>query len=319
MANHADHSDGHGAHGAPVPREISHPVLWAVGLFASTAALGALFFHQIDVGRAHARGEPKVVTKAAGGGEPDHAALIADNGQAVLDKGELLYGKNCASCHGAHGDTNPNNTVPAPRNFKTEAFKNPLGGGPYGFYAVLTNGYGASMPAFKNLDPAERYAVVHFVRETMMKANPTFVAKDSAAVVAKIPAAGAAGSAAAEVAPNKVGPPALLPELLAAWSHEDQHERAATAAWLAAARQGAPADLAPALELMDGLAVRQPARADALRLAAKAGNQEAFARLLVDDAGAGSADPRFTLMPAPQVQALYARLAAAATGAGASH
>ncbi len=318
MANHADHSDADD-HAHPVaPREISHPVLWALGLFASTGALAAVFFHQIDAGRAHARGEPVINLAKAGGGEPDHGALIADISQPVLDQGEILYGKNCASCHGAKGDANPNNTVPAPRNFKTESMKNSLGNGPYAFYHVLTDGYGASMPAFKNLTPAERYAVTHFVRETMIKpSNPAYAAKDPAATTAKIPAAGSSAAGGAQVPPHLVAPPALLPELLAAWSHEDAPRRQAVSAWLETARVGASADLVAPLERLVEIARTQPGRADALLSTVRSGDQAAFITVLVNDAGAGSTDPRFTLMPAPQVQALYARLAQAA-GAGVS-
>ena len=317
MANHADSSAGHDH--APAPKELSHPVLWAVGLFVSTGVLGTLFFHQIDAGRAHARGEPPVLVAKAGGGEPNHAALMADNGQPVLDKGELLYGKNCASCHGAKGDTNPNNTVPAPRNFRTEPLKSTLGNGPYAFYKVLSEGYGASMPAFKNLTPEERYAVVHFVRETMIKpANPAYAAKDSAATQAKIPAAGSAGGAAAEVAPHQVVPPAMLPELLAAWSEEEHHQHQVVLSLLLKARTGAASTLIPALDLLDEAARRRPALVDRALVAVRTGDQAAFVAALTSDAGAGSADPRFTLMPASQLQALYARLAQVA-GAGVAH
>src|SRR4051812_26886911 len=190
-AAHDAHGDDHGAH-APEPREITHPAIWTVGLVAMSLFLVWVFFHEISLGHAAARGEPSVpdLMRAEGGGppEPDHLKLIQDRSPEVLEKGQEVYAKNCATCHGMNGDLKGGTNAQA-RNFHTDAFKNPCGGGPYGLFLVVTNGYGA-MPGLKNIDPASRYAVVHYVRETWVKTDnaKNYVAEDPPGIQKEIPA-----------------------------------------------------------------------------------------------------------------------------------
>ena len=311
-------SSGHDEHvpGINEPSEISNPVLWTVGLLVAIAGLAFVFFHFKQVGREEAKGEPvwTLPTKEAG---PDHAALIADKSQAVLDHGEVIFSKNCASCHGPAGNTNPNNVNPKPRNFHEEPLKGKYGSGPFGFYMTLTEGYGGAMPAFRNLTPADRYAVGHFIRETWMKPNAQatgYTEKDADAVAKQIPASGAAASGAAEeVDPRAVKPPKTTLPLLAAVAQSEQADRANLVRWLADAGTDSSPELTPSFRRLKVLCPAQDGRITRLYAACKDQDKAAFAAVLVGEDGAGSADPFFSLQSEDTMRKLYARLAETAT------
>ena len=308
MSGNAEHISG-----SNEPRELTNPVLWTAGLLVSIAGLAFTFFHFKEVGREHSQGEERWAVVTAGAGEPDHQALSDDRSQAVLDRGEALYAKNCVSCHGANGDAPVGN--PPPRNFHTEAFKNPLGSGPYGFYEVLTKGF-KGMPAYRaTLSPEDRYAVAHYVRETFMKpTNPSYIAKDDAKVVAQIPAKGSGGgSATEEIDPRTITPAVQAFELMAVIAQQDQQSRVALRNWLGEARVDCGTTLVPVFAHFDTIAVSHNGRMSRLHAAAMAKDRPAFNAVLMAEDGAGSADPFFSLLPAATVDQLYVRLTAAAT------
>lgn len=305
-------ADGHqpASHG-PEPREFSHPALWTIGLVAIIGALGWVFFHQIAAGKEKAKGEPAyALPKKASG--PDHQALIADRSPAVLDRGEVLYGKNCASCHGPNGDGNPANITPVPRNFRTEALKNPLGSGPYAWYEVLSKGYGSGMPGFRNLPPEDRYAVAHFIRERWVKPNPAIYVENDAPEVAKqIPAkGGAAGEVAVDL--DKVAPPAAILPAMAQSADKGVAEQVAVAAWLQRARTAGPglAGLAAAGELVE----RQPGTGARWLALARRGDAAALAAALAAGDGGLPAAPALATLGREDLQHLATRLVAAASG-----
>jgi mono/diheme cytochrome c family protein len=311
-------SSGHDEHvpGINEPREISNPVLWTVGLLGAVAGLAFVFFHFKQVGREEAKGEPvwTLPVKAAG---PDHAALIADKSQAVIDRGEVLYSKNCASCHGAAGDTNPSNVNPKPRNFHAEPLKGKWGSGPYGFYMTLTDGYGGAMPAFRNLPAEDRYAVGHFIRETWMKPNAQatgYTEKDADAIVKQIPAAGAAGAAGGEeIDPTTVQPPKTTYPLLAAVAQAEQQDRANLVRWLSDAATDCGPELTPSFRHLRAQWPTQNGRLARLYTATRQQDKADFAAVLVGEDGSGSADPFFSLQSEDTLRKLFARLAETAT------
>lgn len=312
MSSSGDHQH---VPGSSEPRELSHPLLWTVGLVISLTALAWIFFHFKQVGRQDAAGEPVWTLPAKSTAGPDHAALIEDRSPAVIDRGEVLFGKNCAACHGPQGNTNPSNTNPPPRNFHVEAFKNPLGAGPYGFWSVLTNGYGSAMPAFRNLSPEDRYAVVHFVSETWMKpTNKAYAATDDAKVAAQIPAADAAGAGPeVEVDPRTITPPETAYPLMAAVARQEAAEQLRMHQWLADSGTDCGPQLAPAFARIQQILPRQAGRLERLLAVVKAQDKAAFTATLVGEDGAGSADPVFSLMSQDTMNKLYARLAETAT------
>ena len=299
-------SDPHHPHG-PEPREFSHPVLWTVGLVVAVLGLAWVFFTQLAHGREVLKGAPKLVVQTAAAGEPDHAALIADRSQPVLDRGEILYGKNCASCHGPQGDTNPTGVNPPVRNLKLEAFKNPLGAGPYGFYQVLTKGY-AGMPAFRNLPVADRYAITHFVRESWMKSGPNYVAEDADAVKAQVPAKGAAGAAATgrTVDPTTITPPPTIYPLMAAMVSAHAPEQAQVSAWLAAAGSD------PVCEAVRELHAAQPRVVERLLRACVSDDEATFTAVITAPSLAGTPAGHLAVMPRPALHQGFAALSAAA-------
>jgi mono/diheme cytochrome c family protein len=239
--------------------------------------------------------------------EPDHAKLGADRSSEVIEHGALVYAKNCASCHGTNGDNPPSVAGTPPRNFRKDSFKGPLGGGPYGLYVVVTRGFG-SMPAFPSLSPADRYAVIHFVRETMVKpSNPAnYLAKDPEAVLRQIPPPGAA-MAAEPVARDRIEIKAPILPLLSGISEEEAKRAAQISTWLEQARReaGSREALALAVQHLIALAHERMGLAEQLQAAVAADNRARFLTLLAGSDGSGALRPFFCLLPEDQLVGLF--------------
>jgi hypothetical protein len=232
----------------------------------------------------------------------------------VLDEGAVLFGKNCAACHGPNGDSNPTNLSPAPRNLRSDAMKNPKGAGPYGLYTVLTSGYGGSMPAFPALSPEQRYALVHHIRETLITpANKDHYVDDSDAVKKTIPAPGGGDSApvvlgeAPERFPERIEPKAPVLPLMAGTAAQADALRAELVAWAARAKATAPAELAAPAADFAALVERRPGLGQALRAAVQADDRADFTRLLAHEDGTGAMAPSFALLGS-RLDALYTHL-----------
>lgn len=90
--------------------------------------------------------------------------------QALLDKGKAAYNANCSSCHGEKGLGDGAASValnPKPRNFAQDQFK--AGSSAFAIFNTLAKGLqGTSMPAFDNLPEEDRWAITHYVRESLM-------------------------------------------------------------------------------------------------------------------------------------------------------
>ncbi len=235
------------SHSTGLP-ERTHPLLWTIGLLAIVGILGWWFSHWYAQGVAHARG--KTIALAPPAVPPaDHAALIADKSQSVIDKGELLYSKNCASCHGLSGGENPTGLNPPPRNLRADAFLNPNGAGPYGLYTVLENGF-LRMPAQTAYSAEEKYALVHYLREMIIKPANTanYVEKDAEAIAQKIPKPGEGGGDAPKIPPPQrpIAVPVL--PLMAAVTDESGADAAAADAWIMTAAPANDPILAPLVD-----------------------------------------------------------------------
>jgi putative heme-binding domain-containing protein len=114
--------------------------------------------------------------------ELDHAGLIASFDAGALRRGESLYLRLCASCHGTKDQ--PGSMPTAPR-FADIKFKN--GSDPLAIYQTLTRGYGLMAPQ-SALVPREKYDVIHYVCEAYLKpSNPTQYVSVDAAYFAKLP------------------------------------------------------------------------------------------------------------------------------------
>ena len=105
----------------------------------------------------------------------DHAGILRRLGDRDLAAGEQIYLGHCKNCHGIDGNEP---TLPLARAFGREPLKN--GADPYRMLLTLTKGSGLMAPV-QHLSPKERYQVIHYIREALMKpSNPTYTPIDEA-------------------------------------------------------------------------------------------------------------------------------------------
>ena len=106
----------------------------------------------------------------------DHAGLIGNWNGDSMKRGEAIYQRVCANCHGTKDKPG---SLPTSLRFAEGKFKN--GSDPLSMYRTLTHGFGLMAPQTWMV-PSQKYDVVHYVRETYLKPhNPTqFVAVDQA-------------------------------------------------------------------------------------------------------------------------------------------
>jgi putative heme-binding domain-containing protein len=134
----------------------------------------------------------------------DHAGLIRALDDKALRRGEAIYTRVCANCHGTKDQ--PGSLPTSPR-FAAHAFKN--GSDPYSLYQTLTRGYGLMAPQ-SWMVPRQKYDVIHYLRETYLRPhNATQYAAADAAYLAKLPTG----------TPNRFGPPAATVEPWAAMDY----------------------------------------------------------------------------------------------------
>jgi mono/diheme cytochrome c family protein len=291
-------------------REFSHPALWTVGLVAAAGAMGWAFFSWLEVGMQHGRDAGPVNFAHAEVAKPvDHPALIADRSQAVLDRGQQLYSKNCASCHGPNGDQNMTGTSPAPRNFRTEVCKADWGGGPYGFFLTLTKGYGQGMPAFSTLEAADRYAIAHFVRESWQKDKPFYAADDKPEIAAQIPKPGTEAESGPRTPPHLVEQNPSLHPLMAYAAQQGATRCQEAQAWISTAIPSAEPGERDLLRRVQAAGLKRGGWLLDLQEAARSGDKTRVAALII---AADSGDPSLALAPAASVDAAAAVLMAAA-------
>ncbi len=103
----------------------------------------------------------------------DHAGILRSLGKRDFEAGRDIFQNQCKACHGADGNSP---TLPTARAFGKEPFK--YGADPYKMLLTLTRGAGLMTP-MQQLSPKERYQVVHYIREAMMKpSNPAYRESD---------------------------------------------------------------------------------------------------------------------------------------------
>ncbi|MEM9826853.1 MAG: DUF6797 domain-containing protein [Planctomycetota bacterium] len=99
----------------------------------------------------------------------DHAGILRSMDQDDFVAGKAIYNGHCRNCHGDDGN---NATLAAARAFGKDPMK--YGGDPYRMVQTVSRGAGL-MAALTHLSPRERYQVVHYVREGLMKGrNPAY-------------------------------------------------------------------------------------------------------------------------------------------------
>ncbi len=96
-------------------------------------------------------------------GDIDHAGIIESWDEAAIVRGKRVYDAICITCH---GNLEKEGSLPTSRKFWEAEFKN--GKDPYGLFRTLGAGYG-QMPAFPFLTVQQRYDVIHYIREALVK------------------------------------------------------------------------------------------------------------------------------------------------------
>jgi putative heme-binding domain-containing protein len=113
----------------------------------------------------------------------DHAGLLRALDDKALRRGEAIYTRVCANCHGTKDQPG---SLPTSPKFAAHVFKN--GSDPHSLYQTLTRGYGMMAPQTWMV-PRQKYDLIHYLRETYLKPhNPTQYAKVDAVYFAKLPA-----------------------------------------------------------------------------------------------------------------------------------
>ena len=117
----------------------------------------------------------------------DHAGFIADWADAkqsaeAFKRGEAIYGRVCANCHGTHAAPG---SLPTALRFAEGKFK--AGADPHAMYRTLTSGTG-QMVAQSWMVPSQKYDVIHYIREAYLKnRNPSFYTSVTPDYLAALP------------------------------------------------------------------------------------------------------------------------------------
>ncbi|MFM7152332.1 MAG: DUF6797 domain-containing protein, partial [Gemmataceae bacterium] len=112
----------------------------------------------------------------------DHAGLIRGLDASSFQRGEAIYNRVCANCHGTRELTG---SIPTSLRFADGKFKN--GSDPFRMYQTLTHGYGMMTPQTWMV-PEQKYDVIHYIREAYLKPhNQDFYTKVDRAYLAGLP------------------------------------------------------------------------------------------------------------------------------------
>ncbi len=112
----------------------------------------------------------------------DHAGFIRDWNDESLARGEAIYRRVCANCHGTKDQLG---SLPTALRFAEGKFKN--GSDAHAMYNTLTRGFGF-MPAQTWMVPSQKYDVIHYIRETFIEPyNPSQSKPVDAAYLASLP------------------------------------------------------------------------------------------------------------------------------------
>ena len=134
---------------------------------------------------------PKADTKPTVEGGPgwvqalersDHGEIVSRWNARTLKQGRDIYSMMCVICHGTKDQPG---SLPTATRFAEGKFKN--GADPYSMYLTLTKGY-EQMLAQPQYTTAQKYAVIHYIRETFLRPNnPTQLTELTPEYVASLP------------------------------------------------------------------------------------------------------------------------------------
>ena len=126
----------------------------------------------------------------------DHAGLIGTWNAESLKRGEAIYQRVCANCHGTKDQPG---SLPTSLRFAEGKFKN--GSDPLAMYHTLTRGFGLMAPQTWMV-PSQKYDVIHYIRETYLRPhNPSQFAAVDAAYLARLPKGDTRGPEPSQIEP----------------------------------------------------------------------------------------------------------------------
>ena len=103
--------------------------------------------------------------------EPLHPPPAPPVSMALLERGRERFDIYCAPCHGRYGDGNGmivQRGFPHPPSYYSDALRNAPS---QHFYDVITHGYGVMFPYADRVEPADRWAIVAYIRALQAGSN----------------------------------------------------------------------------------------------------------------------------------------------------
>jgi hypothetical protein len=124
----------------------------------------------------------------------DHRGLIESWDDASRERGEAIYRRVCANCHGTQEQAG---SLPTSLRFAEGKFKN--GSDPLAMYRTLTSGFGL-MPPQTWMAPSQKYDVIHYIREAYLRPhNRSQLVEVDAEYLARLPKGDTRGPAPIEI------------------------------------------------------------------------------------------------------------------------
>jgi glucose/arabinose dehydrogenase/mono/diheme cytochrome c family protein len=102
----------------------------------------------------------------------DHAEIVAGWDAKTFEEGATIYKTLCVVCHGTKEQPG---SLPTALRFAEGQFKN--GSDPFSMYLTLTKGFGQMVPQ-PQYTTAQKYAVIHYIRETFLRPHNPSQLKD---------------------------------------------------------------------------------------------------------------------------------------------
>jgi cytochrome c553 len=130
-------------------------------LFADSASARPLPPHTIPRGRLN---EDTIFFTGKTEDNQLAASLPMPINRALLKRGQERFNIYCSVCHGADGSGNGmivQRGFPAPESYHTDRLRNAP---PGYFFHVISNGYGVMYPYASRVEPADRWAIVAYIR-----------------------------------------------------------------------------------------------------------------------------------------------------------
>ena len=128
--------------------------------------------------------------------EIDHAGMIHALDKNSLKRGEAIYTRVCANCHGTREQVG---SMPTSLRFAEGKFKN--GADPFRMYQTLTHGFAMMTPQHWMV-PEQKYDAIHYIRETYLKPhNPTQYVNVDDAYFATLPKGSTRGPKPSKIEP----------------------------------------------------------------------------------------------------------------------